>query len=176
MPPGSPNTEAASHGRPELRVLFSELVRLETELWNAVETRLRRDFDITLPVFEFLQVISRTPSCRVQDIAKELSITVGGTSKIVDRIEAARFCVRQANPNDRRSSVITLTPAGNRLLPELTAAVDDELRSRLEPGLSGISIPRLASTLRKLRTSEQGLVSRGEGEVVGVAPAPLGAA
>jgi DNA-binding MarR family transcriptional regulator len=155
MPSGRPNTEATSHGGSELRVLFSELIRLETELWNAVETRLRRDFDVTLPVFEFLQVISRTSPCRVQDIAEELSITVGGTSKIVDRIEAARFCVRQANPNDRRSSVIRLTPAGDQLLPELTAAVDDELRSRLEPGLSGMSLPQLAGMLSKLRRAVQ---------------------
>jgi len=155
MPSGSPPLEAAGHGGPDLRALFSELVRLETELWNAVEGRLRRDFDVTLPVFEFLHVISRTPSCRVQDIAQELSITVGGTSKIVDRIEAARFCVRQANPNDRRSSVIKLTPIGNQLLPRLTAAVDDELRNRLRPGLSGISLPQLTGTLSKLRAALQ---------------------
>jgi MarR family transcriptional regulator, organic hydroperoxide resistance regulator len=136
-----------------LRFLFSELVRLETELWNAVEDRLRADFGVTLPVFEFLQVISRTPACRVQDIAAELSITVGGTSKIVDRIEASGYCVRSANPNDRRSSIITLTPAGKRLLPKLTAAVDDELRNRLGTGVTDKSLIQLTRTLTRLRTA-----------------------
>jgi MarR family transcriptional regulator, organic hydroperoxide resistance regulator len=138
---------------PDLRFLFSELVRLETELWDAVESRLRKDFDVALPVFEFLQAISRSPACRVQDIAAELSITVGGTSKIVDRIEAAGYCVRQANPQDRRSSIIKLTPAGKRLLPKLTAAVDDELRSRLSTNFSGRSLAQLAKTLTRLRAS-----------------------
>ena len=136
-----------------MRFLFSELVRLETELWDAVEGRLRKDFDVVLPVFEFLQVISRNPACRVQDIAAELSITVGGTSKIVDRIEAAGYCARQANPHDRRSSIIQLTPAGERLLPKLTAAVDDELRSRLSSGLPDESLIQLTETLTRLRAS-----------------------
>lgn len=138
---------------PYLRVLFSELVRLETELWDAVEGRLRRDFGLTLPFFEFLQVISQNAACRVQDIAAELSITVGGTSKIVDRIEAAGYCVRTANPRDRRSSIITLTPAGKRLLPKLTAAVDDELCSRLGAGLSTGALGQLIETLTTLRAS-----------------------
>jgi MarR family transcriptional regulator, organic hydroperoxide resistance regulator len=138
---------------PDLRLLFSELVRLETELWNAVEGRLRADFGVTLPVFEFLQVISHTPACRVQDIAAELSITVGGTSKIIDRIEASGYCARSANPNDRRSSIITLTPAGKKLLPRLATAVDDELRGRLGPGVPDRSLIQLTKTLTRLRAA-----------------------
>jgi len=150
MPPASQRTAGPG---PDLRFLFSELVRLETELWNAVEERLRADFGVTLPVFEFLQVISRTPACRVQDIAAELSITVGGTSKIVDRIEASGYCVRSANPNDRRSSIIALTPAGRRLLPRLTAAVDDELLNRLGTGVTDKALIQLTKTLTRLRTA-----------------------
>src|ERR1700733_7120379 len=136
---------------PVLRALFSELVRLETEVWDAVESRLRTDHDVTLPVFEFLQVISRSPACRVHDIAAELSITVGGTSKIVDRIEAAGYCARHANPSDRRSSILALTPAGKRLLPKITATVDDELGARLGSALSGRSLAELIRTLSGLR-------------------------
>jgi MarR family transcriptional regulator, organic hydroperoxide resistance regulator len=153
MPSSQNPAEGAEESGPDLRFLFSELVRLETELWDAVEGRLRKDFDVVLPVFEFLQVISRNPACRVQDIAAELSITVGGTSKIVDRIEAAGYCARQANPHDRRSSIIQLTPAGERLLPKLTAAVDDELRSRLSSGLPDESLIQLTETLTRLRAS-----------------------
>jgi MarR family transcriptional regulator, organic hydroperoxide resistance regulator len=154
MPARSKTTAApADEADPDLRVLFSELVRLETELWNAVEGRLRTDFGVTLPVFEFMQVISGNPACRVHDIATELSITVGGTSKIVDRIEAAGFCVRHANPRDRRSSIIKLTPAGKRILPRFTAAVDDELRARLTTDFSEKSLVQLSRTLTRLRAA-----------------------
>jgi DNA-binding MarR family transcriptional regulator len=152
MPPRSRNiTSGPPQDGPDLKVLFSELVRLETELWDAVEARLRADHGITLPFFEFMQIISRRPECRVQDIAAELSITVGGTSKIVDRIEAAGYCARSANPHDRRSSVIALTPAGRRLLPKLTATVDSELHARLGGELSDRSLARLTRTLSRLR-------------------------
>ena len=149
----SPSSQRTAEPGPDLRFLFSELVRLETELWNAVEGRLRADFGVTLPVFEFLQVIPRTPACRVQDIAAELSITVGGTSKVVDRIEASGYVARSANPGDRRSSIIKLTPAGKRLLPKLTAAVDDELRGRLGTGVPDRSLLQLTKTLTRLRTA-----------------------
>lgn len=150
MPPRSQRTADPDL---DLRFLFSQLVRLETELWNAVEGRLRADFGVTLPVFEFLQVICRTPDCRVQDIAAELSITVGGTSKVVDRIEASGYCARSANPSDRRSSIIKLTPVGKRLLPRLTAAVDDELRSRLGTSATDKALIQLTKTLTRLRTA-----------------------
>lgn len=152
MPPRNQRAAGrASDANPGLRVLFSELVRLETELWDAVEGRLRSDHGITLPFFEFMQIIARHPNCRVQDIAAELSITVGGTSKIVDRIEASGFCARHANPSDRRSSILALTPAGKRLLPKITATVDEELGVRLAPVLSGGSLEELIRTLSGLR-------------------------
>jgi DNA-binding MarR family transcriptional regulator len=133
--------------------LFSELVRLETELWEAVERRLRADHGLPLPNFEFMQVISRTPNCRVQDIAAEISITVGGTSKIVDRIEAAGHCARRANPEDRRSSIIELTPAGKRLLAKATVTFEDELRNRLGTALSDSSSVQFTKTLTRLRAA-----------------------
>ena len=79
----------------DLKALFSELIRFETELWNAVDARLRADYDLPLSRFEPMQVIARHGTCRVNDIAEELAITVGGTSKLVDRIEASGHCRRR---------------------------------------------------------------------------------
>jgi DNA-binding MarR family transcriptional regulator len=152
VPPRS-RTPAAADG-PDLKTLFHDLVRLETSLWNAVEVRLRAEHDLTLPFFEFMQVIAHTPGCRVQDIAAELGITVGGTSKIVDRLEAAGYCARTANPGDRRSSIVTLTPAGKRLLPKVAATVDSELRARLGSLLPERSLTQLGKTLARLRAAE----------------------
>src|SRR5215469_7153978 len=100
-----------------------------------------------------MQVISRTPNCRVQDIAMEISITIGGTSKIVDRIEAAGHCARRANPGDRRSSIIELTPAGRRVLAKATVTFEDELRKRLGSALSDRSLAQFIKTLSRLRAA-----------------------
>ena len=138
---------------PDLKILFSELVRLETELWDAVEERLKKDHGVNLPTYEFVQVISRVRDCRVQDIAAELSITVGGTSKIVDRIEAAGLCARRANPSDRRSSIIELTPAGKRIASRAAATVEDELRRRIGTAMPERSLAQFTRTLTKLRSA-----------------------
>src|SRR6266481_2510170 len=108
---------------PDLKVLFSDLIRLETDLWNAVDARLRSEHDLQLTWFEPMQVMSKYTACRVFDIKDELSITVGGTSKLVDRIEAAGLCRRRANPDDRRSQLIELTPAGRRALDQFGATL-----------------------------------------------------
>src|SRR6516165_10084105 len=92
----------------DLKKLFSELIRFETELWNAIDARLRAEFDLPLSRFEPMQIIGRRGACRVNDIAEELVITVGGTSKLVDRIQAAGHCRRRSNPHDGRSSIIEL--------------------------------------------------------------------
>ncbi|MFC0629462.1 MarR family winged helix-turn-helix transcriptional regulator [Kribbella deserti] len=135
----------------ELGGVFNDLVRLEIELWNAVDHRLRADFELPLSWFEFLQLIDRTENCRVQDIARDLSITVGGTSKLVDRIEAAGYCRRSVNPEDRRSSILTLTRTGRKVLTNATKAYQDELDRRLGEPLSVRELEGLSRTLTKLR-------------------------
>jgi DNA-binding MarR family transcriptional regulator len=89
----------------------------------------------------------------VIDIAEALSITIGGTSKLVDRIENAGWCKRSANPDDGRSSTIQLTRAGRRLLTEARRTLADEIGIRLGEPLSTSELQRFAKTLRKLRTS-----------------------
>src|ERR1700733_6167170 len=118
---------------PDLRGLFNDLIRYEIELWDAVDARLKSEFSLPLTHFEPMSVIDKIPGCRVYDIANELSITTGGTSKLGDRIEASGYCRRLPNPDDRRSSLLELTEAGRRLLAEAGAAFDEELRRRLPP-------------------------------------------
>ncbi len=137
----------------DLKLLFSNLIRLETELWDAVEARLRADYDLPLSWFEPMQIIDRHAACRVFDIASELAITIGGTSKLVDRIEAAGFCQRRANPDDRRSSLIELTPVGKCLLRNATTAFEAELELRLGAVLSATELQQFSATIARLRVA-----------------------
>jgi DNA-binding MarR family transcriptional regulator len=139
----------------DLKVLFSELVRLETDLWNGVDARLRSDHDLQLTWFEPMQVMAKHPPCRVYDIKEELSITVGGASKLVDRIETAGLCRRRPNRDDGRSQLIELTPAGRRLLVMATRTFEDELQARLGSVASVRSLDQFVTTLMKLRVANR---------------------
>jgi DNA-binding MarR family transcriptional regulator len=137
----------------DLDTVFTDLVRYQIGLWNAVDARLRADHDLQLSHFEPLQIIATRPGCRVFDIAEEMVISVGGTSKLVDRLEEAGRVRRKANPGDRRSSIIELTPAGSRLLAKATVTYEDELDVRLGSLISTDELDRLASTLATLRSA-----------------------
>ena len=137
----------------DVKQLFSDLVRFETELWNAVDARLRAEHDLPLHRFEPMQIIAATPDCRVYDIAGALSLTTGGVSKIIDAIEASGHCKRRPNPGDRRSSIIELTPAGKRLLAKATRTFEAELEERLGSALSDRALRALGTALTGLRRS-----------------------
>jgi DNA-binding MarR family transcriptional regulator len=140
-----------------LRELFHDLIRFEIELWDAVDTRLKSEHDLPLTHFEPMWVIARQPGCRVYDIASELGITTGGTSKLVDRIEASGYCRRLPNPADRRSSLLELTPVGERILAAAGATFDDELQRWLGAALPERTLRQFAATLSRLRAAGRNL-------------------
>ena len=95
--------------------LFDTIVRLETNFWNLVERGLIRDGQVGLGTLQALRVLDGLGGQgRVQDLSRELSITVGAASKLVDRLELNGLAARRTHPGDRRSSLISLTVAGTQ--------------------------------------------------------------
>jgi DNA-binding MarR family transcriptional regulator len=135
----------------ELAALFTDLVRLETRVYNAVDARLRADHELPLGQYEFLRFIAARGTCRVYDLAQEMAITVGATSKAVDRLEAAGRVRRTANPDDRRSSLLALTDAGQQILAAATPTFESELTTWIGSVLPTDSLDRLAAILSMLR-------------------------
>lgn len=131
--------------------LFGNLVRLETELWNRVEARVQQEHGVPLAWVEIMQVVRATADCRVLDITRALSITVGGASKVVDRVEAAGFCQREPNPADGRSNLIRLTESGEELLDAADTTFVGALTAYVGAGLSAGELVGLSATLRRLR-------------------------
>ena len=137
----------------DLRQVFDDLVRFETILWGAVDGRLQEECGIGLASLNAMLVIDATPLCRVHDIARAIAITVGGASQAVDRLESAGLCVRRANPSDRRSSIVELTPEGMELLAAAAPVFDSELDRLLRTPLPGTALTQLADALSALRRS-----------------------
>ena len=81
--------------------LFGDLVRLETDLWNRVDTRIREEHGLALAWLEPMQIISATPDCRVLHIADALFITVG-RDKQACRQDRSQPMVQSATESHRR--------------------------------------------------------------------------
>lgn len=137
----------------DLRQLFDDLVRFETDLWNEIDARLRRECGVPLGSLNVMLVIACTPFCRVHDIAAALSITVGGASQAVDRIESRGYCTRTPSPTDRRSSIVALTVAGRDRVDMAGPIFDRELERRLSRPLSGAALDHLGTALAALRAA-----------------------
>ena len=87
---------------------------------------------------------------RPTDFSGQLMLTSSGTTKRLDRLEQAGLITRAPDPEDRRGTLITLTPAGHRLIDAVTEAHLDNERDLLR-ALSADEQRRLADLLRKLQ-------------------------
>jgi DNA-binding MarR family transcriptional regulator len=137
----------------DVRKVFDDLIRFETILWATLDARLQAERGLTLSSFNLMLSIDATPECRVFDIAEALAITVGGTSQAVDRLEKAGYCRRRPHPEDRRSSIIELTPEGVETLRGAEPVFDDGLAQLVEAPLSAAALARFANSLDELRRS-----------------------
>jgi DNA-binding MarR family transcriptional regulator len=133
----------------------TDLIRLEIALWDRVDARLREAYELPLAFFEALLFISRARrgSMRVGDLARALRVTVGGTSKLVDRVESAGLIARQPDPDDRRASRLVLTAAGKRKLTAALKTYEAEVGSILGGVLSPDEQHRMSEYISRVLTS-----------------------
>jgi len=90
------------------------LVRFEASLWNMVEHELIAGGQVGLGTLMALRVLHRHRGTgRVNEISRELALTIGAASKFVDRLERDGLARRTPHPTDRRSSLVTLTNTGD---------------------------------------------------------------
>ncbi|WP_434157376.1 MarR family winged helix-turn-helix transcriptional regulator [Clavibacter michiganensis] len=96
---------------------FAALVRHETDLWNAVERRMRGDGIVSLARLEVLRVVAAAPDgARVQDVATGVGGSIAAASRLLDRLDADGLLLRAPHPTDRRSVRSRLSPAGEAAL------------------------------------------------------------
>jgi DNA-binding MarR family transcriptional regulator len=130
---------------------LNDLIRLEIVLWDRIDARLKEEHSLPLGSFVLLHALGHmhNGSPRVGELAQALRITVGGASKVVDRMERAGLVRREADSDDRRASRVLLTPVGTSTL----AAASETCEAAMTTVLNGA-----------LRAGEQqrlhGLVSR----------------
>jgi DNA-binding MarR family transcriptional regulator len=140
----SPDARSAAHEA------FTRLVRAQTRLWNTLDARVRQEHGVPLTQLTALQVIAATDSCKVGDLVRILHITVGGASKVVDRLVAAGFATRVVNDRDRRSPALVPTDQGRDLLRAAAPTYDDVLDAELVARLTDDDLSSLNRILGRL--------------------------
>lgn len=131
--------------------LFTDLVRVETRLYNAVAERLKAAADVGAGHFELLRYVRDHPDARVADVAAAFAIGVGTTSKIVDRLEKQGWIERRPNPANRRSSLLALTPDGESVVSRAEPVWQAAIQEILGGAVTSAEVTALSPVLSALR-------------------------
>ncbi len=110
-----------------------------------------RPFGITFARYETLMLLyfSRRGALPMSVLGSRLQVHQTSVTNAVDRLESAGLVVRRPHPDDRRSTLVEITPAGRELAERVTA----ELNTRVftDPGLSASAMTKLVAVLRAYR-------------------------
>ncbi len=136
--------------------VFTDLVRVETRLYNAVAERVKAEAGVGAGHFELLRYVRDHPDTRVADLASAFAIGVGTTSKIVDRLEKQGWMRRHPNPANRRSSLLALTRTGQSVLSRAEPAWQAAIQEILGGAVTTDELAALAQTLDTLRSDLEG--------------------
>ncbi len=139
---------------------FGMLVETHNELVTALTKRLGST-DAPIPWLGVLIRLARTPGHRLRmtELAREMTMSTSGLTRLIDRVEAAGHVERERCPEDRRGLWAALTPAGLDVVlaaaPGHLADLDELLASALDPD----DLVTLTDLLRRVRDHVRGVPS-----------------
>ncbi|MDP2133360.1 MAG: MarR family transcriptional regulator [Sulfuritalea sp.] len=115
-------TRATSEHAPDLR-LWLRTLACTNLIENHIRSRLRAEFDITLPRFDLMAQLERSPQgLKMGELSKRMMVTGGNVTGITDQLVAEGLVVREDSPKDRRAYIVKLTPEGRRSFRKMAEA------------------------------------------------------
>lgn len=88
---------------------------------------------VTVPQFRVLVILSNAAGpIRHGDLAEALSLHTSTFTRTTDRLVAGGWVERRENPDNRRETLVSLTPAGREIVTRVTEARRAEIRAVLE--------------------------------------------
>lgn len=102
---------------------FGLLIKAATRLEQRIDTALRRECGISHTMLEVLIRLCRKPGEEVsqRQLADDLTLTSGGTTRLIDRMEEAGLVCRVPSPDDRRSVLVEPTDHGTTVFLQAAA-------------------------------------------------------
>jgi len=120
----------------ELR-LWLRMLTCTTLIENEVRRRLREAFDITLPRFDVLAQLDRSPEgMTLGELSQRMMVSNGNMTGLVDRLVEQGLLRRRPSPTDRRAQIVSLTPdiEGYLRASEYSRDRIEDLRTHLKEG------------------------------------------
>ena len=121
----------------ELR-LWLRIFTCKMLIEGEVRRRLRDSFDVTLPRFDLMAQLDRTPNgMTLGELSQRMMVTNGNVTGLVDRLVAQKLIDRRPSPTDRRAQIVSLTAEGRKAFRAMARANGNwiaEIFADLTPG------------------------------------------
>ncbi len=100
--------------------LWLTLLKSTRHLENDLRNRLRQEFNTTLPRFDVMATLQKSGGgLKMSQLSSQLMVSNGNVTGIVDRLVADGLVVRVSIKDDRRATLVQLTPKGEDVFSEL---------------------------------------------------------
>ena len=122
--PSDTETRATAQDHQALRLCL-RMLACTNLIERNIRSRLRNRFDTTLPRFDLMAQLERSPDgLKMGELSKRMMVTGGNVTGITDQLVKEGLVVREENPGDRRAYIVKLTPEGREVFAKM--AIDHE--------------------------------------------------
>jgi len=144
--------EQAPRSKMALRI-WLRLLTSSQLIEKQVRGRFRTDFDTTLPRFDVLAALAREPDGQTMgDVSRWLLVSSGNITGIMTRLVDDGLVTRDQSSDDRRSSMVRLTKAGQKEFKKLSMAHENWVKQLLR-GMTKQEMAALDELLIKVKLS-----------------------
>ena len=132
--------------------LWLRLLTCTTLVEGEVRRRLLEGFALTLPRFDLMAQLERTPEgLTLGELSRRLMVSNGNVTGLVERLAEAGQVERVPHAVDRRVVLVRLTPAGRAAFARMAQAHEGWIGDLFQ----GLSVPEVRQLLRLLGRLKQ---------------------
>ena len=143
----------------ELR-LWLRLFTCKEVVEGEVRRRLRERFNLTLPRFDLMAQLDRTPKgMTLGELSQRMMVSNGNVTGLVDRLVEQGLIDRQPSRTDRRVQIVRLTAEGRRFFRAMARENGDWIGDMFAE-LSQNEIETLLRLLAKTKASARKAIAR----------------
>jgi DNA-binding MarR family transcriptional regulator len=148
--------EARAHSEhPEALRLWLRMLTCTQLVEKQVRTLLRDRFDTTLPRFDLMAQLERSPDgLKMNELSRRMMVTGGNVTGITDQLVAEGLVERIEVQGDRRAYCVRLTAKGRRQFHDMARQHEDWIVEAFA-GLSDKEIATLHRLLGKVKARAQ---------------------
>jgi DNA-binding MarR family transcriptional regulator len=137
------------NGHEDIR-LWLRLLFCASHIESIMQSRIMNDFGISLARFDLMSQLERAGGgLTMSEVSRRMMVSNGATTSLVDRLVEDGLVLREAHPDDRRTTLLHLTRQGRERFLEmadeheewitsLLAGLDDTAKQNLLSGLGAL--------------------------------------